>query len=99
MGRAPEVPLWKRHIIIGFFAVLGKRPFEIAKDLELSQKTVEHIIRVTKTRCHYNSNTTTIEELIEAVKPLPRSGRPKRAEPGSSLSLTVREGVQQHDTQ
>lgn len=80
---------------MAYHVLQGKRFFEIAQELELDRKAVEHLIHRAKAR----STSQQIDDLMRAVEVLPKSGRKKRVEPGSSLSLTIREGVQTYDTQ
>lgn len=95
MVRGPEVPLWKRHVIIAYHELDGRGQSEIARALNLGKKTVDLIIKRTKSRCQ----STNIDDLMQAVTIQPRSGRLKRAAPGSDLSLAVRQAVQDYENQ
>lgn len=92
MARGPEIPLWKRHIIIAYHVQMGMSNSQIARQLNLSPKAVTTTITRAKSRCQ----TGNLDDLIEAVAVLPRPGRPQRAPPGSEASLAVREGVQHY---
>lgn len=95
MVRGPEIPLWKRHLIIGLYLIKKERYIEIGKDLDLPPNTVEHIIRRAKARCAEDPD---IGDLMRAVAVQSRSGRPKRAAPDSNPSRRPKSGRSKRKT-
>jgi hypothetical protein len=63
---------------------------QIGKHLNVEKDTIKRIIQTAKKR----AKSLSIEDLQEAVVVQPRAGRDKRAEPGDTVSQTVRDGVQ-----
>lgn len=95
MGRGPETPAWKRHCAIAYAFDLSMPQVEIARRLNLTRSTVHNLVRAARAR----SPTSDLADLQAAVSVQPRSGRPRRADPGDEVSLTVRRGVREHPYQ
>ena len=73
---------------------------KISKHLSISHATIKKLCLRTKSRCEakkQRGNASKIQYLALYVEDGPRTGRPKRAEPGDSLAIAVRKGLPEYE--
>lgn len=90
MPRGPEIALWKRHVVIFNVVHVGMKQSEVAKQLNISPKAVEWLVKRSKARCPENAD---LDALMKAVVVQPRAGRPKRERPESTSPGTSKAGA------
>jgi hypothetical protein len=86
----PEISLQKRTRILHLRFVQNLGWEEIASQIEgvTRQAAYNFCFRTQK-----RANSNRIEDLLKYIKSAPRSGRPRRVEPGSITAIRIREQV------
>lgn len=90
MARGKEIAPWIRHVALAYKIQLGMSDAEIGRKLDVNPKALNFMIKRAKDRCGGSEDLATLQA---AVVVQPRCGRKRRAEPGSQLSLAVREAI------
>ena len=96
MAPSSQVSLQMRSVIVAYHFDLGWSYTKIANHLSISHATIKKLCIRTKSRCaakEQGGNASKLHYLVLYVADAPRSGRPRRAEPGDSLAIAVRKGL------
>ena len=96
MAPSSQVSLQMRSVIIAYRFDLGWSYAKIAEHLSISYAIIKKLYLRTKSRYQakeQRGNATKLQYLVLYIEDAPRGGRPKRAEPGDSLSIAVRKGL------
>ena len=98
MVSGPEINKTFRAVIVAYRFDLRWQYMAITERLSVEEEAIKSLCRRVKKRCddaEQRSNANRLDVLLSYVANKPDRGRPRRAEPGSTLALIVRRGVKE----